>query len=204
MARRLLIVIFMGSLGIAAWQLGQAAWILAKAELAQVLIEGAWARALRDGGANRPWPWADTWPVAHIEFPRLDEHALILHGSGGAALPFGPGFVSDSAPPGARGVSIIGGHRDTHFSFLRHVRVGDEIKLRTAVYGDQIYRVSDARVIDARYAMLDDDENDTRIALVTCYPFDALRAGGDLRYVVTARLEADTGNTASAGRAKHL
>ena len=33
------------------------------------------------------------------------------------------------------------------------------------------------RVLDARQQ---------RLTLVTCYPFDALRAGGPLRYVVTA------------------
>ena len=30
------------------------------------------------------------------------------------------------------------------------------------------------------------DWGDTRLTLVTCYPFDAVRAGGPLRYVVTA------------------
>jgi sortase (surface protein transpeptidase) len=31
------------------------------------------------------------------------------------------------------------------------------------------------------------DEGPTRLTLITCYPFGALRAGGPLRYVVTAR-----------------
>ena len=28
---------------------------------------------------------------------------------------------------------------------------------------------------------------EARLTLITCYPFDALRAGGPLRYVVTAK-----------------
>jgi len=33
------------------------------------------------------------------------------------------------------------------------------------------------------------DAGDTRLTLVTCYPFDALRPGGPQRYVVAARLD---------------
>ena len=39
-------------------------WLPAKAELAQHLLSRAWAEAHDEGGAVKPWPWADTWPVA--------------------------------------------------------------------------------------------------------------------------------------------
>ena len=32
------------------------------------------------------------------------------------------------------------------------------------------------------------DTQQSMLSLVTCYPFDALEAGGPLRYVVTARM----------------
>jgi sortase A len=44
------------------WQLGEGAYIPAKAWLAQELMQRAWERA--EAGSERPvpWPWADTWP----------------------------------------------------------------------------------------------------------------------------------------------
>ncbi len=46
------------------------------------------------------------------------------------------------------------------------------------------------------------DAGDTRLTLVTCYPFDALRPGGPLRYVVTALLAEEPGGPpqGTAGR----
>src|SRR5690606_26269675 len=56
-------------LGFGTWQLGQAAYIKAKAELAQVLLERAWSKTLQDGKPHKAWAWADMWPIAKIEFP---------------------------------------------------------------------------------------------------------------------------------------
>src|SRR5256884_6616698 len=53
-----------------AWQLGRGAWIQAKAWLAQSLIAHAWARTLSGERQAKPWPWADTWPVARLTVPR--------------------------------------------------------------------------------------------------------------------------------------
>ena len=50
-----------------AWQLALGAWIPVKAALAQVLLEQAWRRTLAGEVRARPWPWADTWPVAALE-----------------------------------------------------------------------------------------------------------------------------------------
>ncbi len=48
------------------------------------------------------------------------------------------------------------------------------------------YRVTETEVIDARHARLAPDDGRPALTLMTCYPFDALRPGGSLRYVVTA------------------
>ncbi len=44
-------------------------------------------------------------------------------------------------------------------------------------------------VVDHRETWVAEDAGDTRLTLVTCYPFDAIRPGGPLRYVVSAVLE---------------
>ena len=45
---------------------GQGIWIHAKALLAQVLLERAFAASLARRHDVKPWPWADTWPVAQL------------------------------------------------------------------------------------------------------------------------------------------
>src|SRR5919112_431706 len=79
---------------------GQGAWIHIKALLAQVLLERAFAATVVGGTAVKPWPWADTWPVARVELPRLGAGAVVLHGSSGQALAFGPGHVATTTAAG--------------------------------------------------------------------------------------------------------
>ena len=111
---------------------GQGAYIHAKALLAQVLLERAFAATIATGRDDKPWSWADTWPVARIEVKRLDASAIVLAGSSGQALAFGPGHVELTADAGERGVAVYSAHRDTHFRFLKDVRIGDEIAVTRA------------------------------------------------------------------------
>jgi len=50
------------------------------------------------------------------------------------------------------------------------------------------YQVVGVDIVDSRKGSLVLDTNVAMLSLVTCYPFDALEAGGPLRYVVTARM----------------
>src|SRR5258708_1490834 len=72
---------------------GQGVWMHAKALVAQVLLQRAFAQTLTTGKDVKPWSWADTWPVARIDIPRLGKSAIVLNGSSGQALAFGPGHV---------------------------------------------------------------------------------------------------------------
>ena len=51
-----------------------------------------------------------------------------------------------------------------------------------------VYQVVGVDIVDSRKGSLVLDTNVAMLSLVTCYPFDALEAGGPLRYVVTARM----------------
>lgn len=170
-------------LGLALIQLGSAAWIHLKAELAQRLIAQAWAET----GPARPWPWADTWPIARLEFPDRQADLYVLAGGRGNALAFGPGHLAGSAVPGSEGISVIGGHRDTHFAFLRHVQVGDRVVLTDKAGVVRRYRIEAMRVADIRRGPL--QAAGDALILVTCFPFDAVAPGGPLRYLVLARPE---------------
>lgn len=173
---------------ISLWQLGQGGTIQAKAWLAQVLIKQAWARTLEGEQHAKPWPWADTWPVARISVPGRDIERFVLAGANGRSIAFGPGHVFGTPLPGEAGNSVIGAHRDTHFAFLRDVRPGEEIVVQKSVSGIRRYRVTGSEIVDKRETrVLAQAPGETRLTLITCYPFDALRAGGPLRYVVTAK-----------------
>jgi len=170
------------------WQFGQGAYIPAKAWVAQELMQRAWERA--DSGRRRPvpWPWADTWPVARLSAKGGDIELIVLEGGSGRTLAFGPGHLAISALPGQKGNSIIAGHRDTHFQFLRFMTVGETLQLELPGGRRHLYQVTSIDVVDSRRGSLILDTDEAMLSLVTCYPFDALVAGGPMRYVVSARL----------------
>lgn len=178
----------------AAWQFGRAGYIHAKAWLAQALIEEAWARTRAGEVQSRPWPWADTWPVARLLAPAQRTDLYVLAGADGRAIAFGPGHMFGTPAPGEAGNSVIGAHRDTHFAFLRELRDGDPIEVETPGGRRVRYRVVAREVVDRRDTrVLASDDALRELTLVTCYPFDALRAGGPLRYVVRAREDRGAG-----------
>jgi len=175
---------------LALWQLSAGFWIPAKSWLAQWLIERAWAEAMASGKPAPPWPWADTTPVARLLVPSLGIDEIVLEHATGRSLAFGPGHLDGSAAPGGPGLAVVSGHRDTSFRFLADLRVGSELRLQRADGIWVTYRITATDVIDVRTARLPRLINGPpRLALATCYPFDAMLPGGPLRYVVWA--EAD-------------
>lgn len=161
-------------------------WIHAKSALAQVLLEHAWQQTLDGNPQAKPWPWADTWPVARMRVPALDLDFIVLSGGTGNALAFGPSHQPVSAQPGSPGHVILGGHRDTHFSFLQEFPRGGEIQVQGTDGRWRVYEATEFEVADVRRDRLMLDEAGHRLTLVTCFPFDAMDPGGPLRYVVDA------------------
>jgi sortase A len=166
---------------------GQGLYIHAKALLAQVLLERAFAQTIASGRAVKPWFWADTVPVARIAVPRLNESAIALAGSSGQALAFGPGHVERTAEPGDRGIAVYSAHRDTHFRFLKDVAIGDEIAVTRRDGRTFRYRADRAAVVRFDATGLDPLSAGSALVLSTCWPFDAVTPG-PLRYVLHAAL----------------
>ena len=164
----------------------QAAYIPLKGWLAQELLEAAWERRRADGVAARPWPWADTTPVARLRQTRLDVDQIVLAGASGRVLAFGPGHVTGSAYPGRAGNVVLSAHRDTHFRWLRALQPGEGLSLEDVDGGLRHYRVADLAIRHERDVNLLEPDAGDRLTLITCYPFDALDPGTERRYVVTA------------------
>jgi sortase A len=186
--RRLLSAVSALLLATAALQGVRGGWIQGKARVAQILLHRAWERTQAGGLEERPWPWADTWPVARLILPDGDEQ-IVLAGASGRNLAFGPAHLDGSAAPGGAGTCVVAGHRDTHFGDLDRLENGQLVMLEDAEGRGHAYRVAGAAVVD---------ENDTRVitrndgptlVLLTCWPLDSPVAGGRLRYVVWATAE---------------
>jgi sortase A len=165
---------------------GQGLWIYAKATLAQLLLRQAWAQTVNGARAVKPWPWADTWPVARLVVPRLGVDVIVLSGANGRTMAFGPGHVDGTRLPGEAGNSAITGHRDTHFRFLARLGTGDDIHLQTVDGSVRLYRVVSRNVVHESEMQVLDDDGESELTLITCFPFQAIAPGGPMRFVVLA------------------
>ncbi|MBZ2169324.1 class GN sortase [Marinobacter sp. F4216] len=161
-------------------------WVPLKALVAQELLTMAWAESQARQTDVRPWPWADTWPVARLILPEQAQSMIVLSGSDGESLAFGPGWFYGYQ--NGSGPVVIAGHRDTHFKPLQQLEPGHLVQLQSRDGRWRYYRVISSRVIDSRKHRLNTGQlARNSLILVTCYPFDGMTAGGPLRYVVEAR-----------------
>jgi sortase A len=170
-----------------AFLFGQGIYIHAKAMLAQVLLQRAFAETIATGHAVKPWPWADTWPEARITVARIRASAIVLAGSSGQALAFGPGHVERTADAGEPGVAVYAAHRDTHFRFLKDVAVGDEIDVTRHDGKTFRYRANGFSIVRFDRSGIDPLAGGHELVLTTCWPFDAI-THGPMRYVLHATM----------------
>ncbi len=176
-----------GIIGITTFAYG--AYIPIKAELAQYLIQSAWNVANNTGYQVKPWNWMDSHPVMRLSSTKHDQDLIILSGDTGNVLAFAPGHNSATSYPGRNSTTLISGHRDTHFSFLQDVILGDKFELDSIVDNNQYtYEVNNIKIIDSTQQDISINDNQSELKLVTCYPFNTPIAGGPLRYLITANL----------------
>ena len=166
---------------------GHSIWIFAKAQLAQILLERAFNQSILTGEPVKAWSWADTYPTARIKIGRIGAEAIVLQGSSGEAMAFGPALVNETARPGERGTSVMAAHRDTHFAFLKDVKIGDLIEVKRDDGLSFTYRAMNMRVVDWNHSGIDAHAAGFHLVLATCYPFNAITHGPQ-RYVVEADL----------------
>ncbi len=163
----------------------EAVWVPIKAKLAQVLLERAFTRTLVDGRTVKPWPWADTEPVARLTL--AGETYIVLRGGSGQALAFGPGHLDGTPEAGEPGTAVFAAHRDTQFALLGRLMPGDAIAV-TGRNGRTVhFRVTGARVASWDASGIDPQALGRHLALVTCWPLEASRPG-PLRLIVEAQM----------------
>ena len=62
----------------------------------------------------------------------------------------------------------------------------EEIDVETSSGRSARYRVREVSVVDKGETRVLDDAGSAQLTLITCFPFDAVRPGTPLRYVVIA------------------
>jgi sortase A len=176
--------------------LGNGAYMKAKASLSQVLLAHAWEKTLEGSADARPWQWDEVTPAAKLDLPRLQASAIVLGGISGQALAFGPGLMPGSAAPGKPGLTLLAGHRDSHFAFLQHAKIGDAITLTGPDGTAHIYTLTETRIVDANASLLRPGGTGTpTLALTTCYPFGGMTPTRQ-RFVAIAQIkDPPTGET---------
>ena len=189
--RKLIAIIIVILFSTSLWQLATASWIQGKAIIAQQLLYHSWNQTLNDLSddkkpkTHKPWPWADTWPVAKLIVPQHNIEQIILAGDSGSSLAFAPGHSFASATPNSAGTTVISAHRDTHFRFLKELKINEIIIIQTTDK-TMTYQVYEIKIVNSKTFKLQPDRDRQTLVLVTCYPFDSLASGGSLRYLVYA------------------
>lgn len=179
LTRLILIIVCMAGLGL----VGRGLLIPAKAALAQVLLERAFAESRQLHRPVKPWRWADMAPVARITVPRLGVQEIVLSGGSGQAMAFGPTLLPAGAAPAAPGTSIMAAHRDTHFAFLKDLRLGDQIVVQAVSGRTRAYRVTGFQIVLWDRFTFSRNVSKPTLVLTSCYPLTAT-VHGPLRYVV--------------------
>jgi sortase A len=77
-------------------------------------------------------------------------------------------------------VTIISGHRDTHFEFLENVSVNQHFTVQKPS-GE---RVQDVEIVNSSDTVITAPEHGHQLVLVTCYPFGEVSSNTDFRLLV--------------------
>ena len=157
-----------------------------KAKVAQVLLQYAWHKTIKTGEDQRPWKNFDGTPIFRLSIPRHEVDQIVLAGTSGQALAFGPAFHTESKLPGAGGTTVLSSHRDSHGVYIKQLQKGDSIKLQDRSEEWHSYTVEDFSILNVKTDTISTMNGKEVLLIITCYPFDALTSKTPFRYIVTA------------------
>lgn len=158
-----------------------------KGKVAQVLLQRAWYLTLRTGKKYRPWSSFDGVPIMRLTIPQHNINQIILKGTSGQALAFGPSFHEESFLPQDEKVTIISSHRDSHGNYIKKLKLGEKIKIQDEKGNWHTYIINEFFTINVKKETFVITTDEQRLLLVTCFPFNSLQSGTPFRYVVSAK-----------------
>ena len=123
-------------------------------------------------------------PVGTLLIPALDQALPIFEGTGEEELKEGVGHYAQSVLPGELDNCVLSAHRDTHFSGLEALKVGDQLIVQTSA-GTFTYEISGVRIVDKDDRTVIVPTDHAVLTLSTCYPFNYVGSAPD-RYIISA------------------
>ena len=157
-----------------------------KARVAQVLLQYAWHKTIKTGEDQKPWRGFDGTPIFRLSIPRHEVDQIVLAGTSGQSLAFGPAFHKESKIPGAGGTTVLSSHRNSHGVYIKQLQKGDTIKLQDRFEEWHFYTIEDFNILNVKTDTISTTNTKEVLLIVTCYPFNALTSGTPFRYIVSA------------------
>ena len=141
--------------------------------------------------SGKPYPGypaaGDT--IGSLTIPALKQRFLIIEGTGAEELKKGVGHFTQSVLPGEQDNCVLSGHRDTVFSDLGKLNIGDQLIAQTSA-GTFTYRIKRIRIVDKDDKTVIVPADHATLTLTTCYPFRFIGSAPD-RYILIADLVAE-------------
>jgi sortase A len=157
-----------------------------KAIVAQRLLSFSWASYLEDGERHKPWPWADSGPIAQLTIAG-QAPLMVIAGASSSHLAFAPAWMVSSSGFGHAGNSVVVAHNDTHFKALKDVRLNSLLTLRTYPNLEFNYQVVATKIVSEKELSVLDVSDQEILTLITRYPFESTLLSSELRFVVVAK-----------------
>ena len=132
-------------------------------------LEAQWQQQQRDYAQRGGTPTKVDDGLTRIEIPKIDLEAIVVNGSDRKHLKVGPGWMTNTAEPGARGNAVISAHRDTFFRHIYELGKGDEVLVRR---NGQVFRyaVTGKKIVEPEDVSVLKQTDDPQLTLITCYP----------------------------------
>ena len=124
--------------------------------------------------------------IGVVTIPALHQRLPIIEGTGKEELKKGIGHFAQSVLPGEKDNCVLSGHRDTVFSDLGKLKIGDKLIVQTSA-GAYTYEIKRTRIVDKDDRKVIVPADHAVLTLTTCYPFGYLGNAPE-RYVLSADL----------------
>lgn len=125
-------------------------------------------------------------PVGILFIPKIKQEYPIIHGTEKEQLKEGVGHFARSVLPGEPNNSVLSGHRDTVFTELGKLEIGDLLTVQTSA-GIFNYKITNIRIVDKDDKSVIVPTDRPTLTLTTCYPFDFIGDAPE-RYILSADL----------------
>lgn len=159
----------------------KSSYVYGKAQLAQFLLWQAWQENKADANRQqKAWYYADGYPVGELIIENRGISQIVLNEASNRNLAFAPGIWHHPSNN-----ILLAAHNDTHFSFVKELKLGEKISYQAQGKGQQHFKVVNKLHVDYR------DSNwllglEGYLVLITCERRSSLDLAPEGRLVVVA------------------